>query len=102
MGQPTSVYVIGMRNGPCKVGISDNPGARLGALQTGCPFELVLFGHREFPSRAHARALEVAIHDFLAEHRVSGEWFDIDPYSIISGLNETADRFHRIGQNGAH
>ena len=54
----------------CKIGYSKNPKARLAALQTGMPYQLVMDciiegGHK----------LERELHQRFSEYQVRGEWF---------------------------
>jgi hypothetical protein len=53
----TYLYVIGRHQGPVKIGISRDPSARLGSLQTGCPFKLDLLHKAALPSRVDAERL---------------------------------------------
>lgn len=76
------VYVIASFNidgspGPIKVGLSDNPKARLRQLQTGSPFRMELVAVFSFPNREIARAVEAAFHQAQKKWKTSGEWFDL-------------------------
>jgi|SRR4051794_10521907 hypothetical protein len=62
-----------------KIGISKDPWQRLKDLQTGNPFELVLFAVARVGTYATARALELAVHVTLAPFRLVGEWFNVTP-----------------------
>ncbi len=57
-----------------KVGYTKgDPRFRLRQLQTGCPTKLVLLGW--FPGDLED---EKSLHDDLAEHRLTGEWFAVN------------------------
>ncbi len=58
-----------------KIGISTHIGRRLNALQTANPEKLDLIA--KFVGTA---ADEAAIHQILAEYRLSGEWFAFGPW----------------------
>lgn len=78
------VYVIavgdrGEARAPVKVGLADDPEARLRNLQCANPEPLTLWARIEAPNREIARALERAFHDTQAPKRRRGEWFDIEP-----------------------
>lgn len=63
-----------------KIGYSNNPYARLTALQTANPQELKIVAL--FPV-ASGKALEQLIHSQLESHKVSGEWFDAPLIQIL-------------------
>lgn len=68
---PSSVYFARRASdGAIKIGTSTNVGRRLAALrsQHGCAVELL-------STELGGRARETEIHDALADHRLSGEWF---------------------------
>ena len=67
----------GEEEGNCyvKIGITNDPLARLAKLQTGCPLELILIGTVK-PRKVSARALEQALHQLYSHLRVYGEWFN--------------------------
>lgn len=55
----------------CKVGVADDPYARLRALQTGNPRRLSIYAVMRGSKRD-----EVTIHAVFARRRLVGEWFD--------------------------
>jgi hypothetical protein len=69
------VYVIGTELADrVKIGFtSGDPRARLKALQTGCPDELVVIA-----TEVGSQSLERNLHERFAEKRVRGEWFRVD------------------------
>jgi hypothetical protein len=81
-------------DGPVKIGISENPAARIRSLQTGCPRPIELFWCMEFQSRGGALRAERAAHHALGDARLVGEWFDVDP--------DFADRYVRWVISEAH
>lgn len=64
---------------PVKIGISSDPEKRIATLQTANPNPLVLLCAFATPDRTMAKMLESAFHQVMAEHRLAGEWFDIQP-----------------------
>lgn len=68
------IYFIGTGDGPIKIGFSNDPLARLRALQTASPYPLKLLATtRGGPKK------EAEYHTRFAEHRMSGEWFSPHP-----------------------
>lgn len=67
------VYIIGPRNGPYKIGYSENPSKRLADLQIGNHQKLVM--HFEYQSD-QARDIELTLHRNLRKRQIIGEWFD--------------------------
>jgi len=82
----TSVYVIGRRGGPCKVGVSTDPMKRLASVQTGCAIPVEVWGYCTFSSRFVARRFERAAHKAMSERRMSGEWFNVEPEEAIRAI----------------
>lgn len=72
------IYAIGRSQGPVKIGVSSNPQARVGQIQTGCPFKVVLLHSAALPSRGEAETQEVIIHGVYEDRRIIGEWFKMD------------------------
>lgn len=58
-----------------KVGLADDPIARLMGLLTGCPFEPVILAACALPNRAIAAKVECALHRAFDEWHLRGEWF---------------------------
>lgn len=66
------VYLIGSPDvRTVKIGVSDEPEARLEDLQTGSPVRLLLLW-----KTPGGQGLESALHAYFAPYRVHGEWFD--------------------------
>ena len=69
-----------------KFGVSgfQSPGHRLGQLQTGCPYELVVRATASWPDREEFR-----IHRYLQELHVRGEWFRFGPrtYAVLEAMD---------------
>jgi len=83
-GRDGHVYIVCHKDGeslvgPVKVGITYNVKSRLKSLQTGNPRQLVVFNYLVVPGKDIARDLEEGFHHTQREHRLAGEWFDIDP-----------------------
>lgn len=85
------VYVIAhVRDGepvaPVKVGISNNVAARLATIQTSCPGDLRLMHAIGMPHLQIAKEMEGCFHQLQREHRLRGEWFDLDPWQALGWL----------------
>jgi hypothetical protein len=76
--RPVHVYVIASSAGGVKIGIAENPHVRLRDLQVGSPHRLRLELSVAAPSREIARAAERRCHTALADHHMSGEWFEVE------------------------
>lgn len=81
----TFVYVIGGSEGSLKVGISEDPGARLKALQTAHPTGLEIHYLTTVPQAA-PRQIEAAVHLALRKWRRRGEWFSCPPAIAIGAV----------------
>lgn len=78
------VYVMATRRAgrlvsPVKVGVSDDPEARLRTLQYGYPYELVLLAARKCSDRELALNFEESFLHGAGDCRLRGEWIDGDP-----------------------
>jgi len=62
--------VLDRRTKSVKIGISNDPDARLKGLQTGSAHDLEMIGHV-----AGSFAAEASCHAALADHSLNGEWF---------------------------
>ena len=80
------IYVIGPAHGMQKVGLATDPRTRLSALQTACPFELVLHACVAVPF-AEARAVEGRAHQLLAASRARCEWFETTPAAAVAAIH---------------
>jgi len=95
------VYIIGQLSsayevvGPVKIGISNNPIARMQSVQTGSPSRLVLVSRYCFWKRAHAMAVERCFHNTCDAHRLEGEWFDINPDAAVALMEANVYAFVR-------
>jgi T5orf172 domain len=63
---------------PSKIGIANNPRARIATFQTAAPFRLSLFGAVLMP-RHNASICERLIHEHMQADRLHGEWFSVHP-----------------------
>lgn len=68
-------YMIQKGYGSVKIGVSDDPQARLKSLQTGNHGRLYLIASFPFDSRMQAEAMERELHARFTEDRLKGEWF---------------------------
>jgi hypothetical protein len=89
---PRSHYLS--KSGAVKIGITSNPNARILQLQTGHPERLLLVHSFGFPDRWQASSIERAVMEVAADHRLSGEWFDI-PWTraVLIGAVNSVTRF---------
>lgn len=67
-----------------KIGFSKDPRKRIRELQTGSSRKLAIMGWIE----SRDRSLESALHRKYEQHRLSGEWFSIEPADILEELKE--------------
>jgi hypothetical protein len=72
-----SVYVVGSKDRPVKIGRAKNVNCRLVGLQTGSPDELFVLGSHGKMTRDEAIAIERSVHELLKDRRLRGEWFDV-------------------------
>ena len=82
------VYVIcrienGVKTGPVKVGMASDPDQRIQGLQTACPFKIGRVFYFACPTKEIARELERSFHQVQKEHRLHGEWFNLDPMTAV-------------------
>jgi|GEM_PF-3139826 hypothetical protein len=99
-GDKGRVYVIGCDVG-CKIGwTSKDPRGRVRALQTGNPYPIHLVGSVE-----GTLEMEAAAHRRFEDYRMSGEWFDVNPFDALMWLiydermyrRRPARKFHPSG-----
>jgi hypothetical protein len=76
--------------GPVKIGMSNNPQARLQDIRPCSPLGLGLAHIRELPNRIAARRLEMATHNILREHHLDYEWFGVDVHTAIDAIEEAS------------
>ncbi len=94
-GPTCHVYLVGFRSpdgrlsGPVKVGITTDVEKRLKSIQTGSPRRLFLGAYLSTPNREIALAMESCFHEIFDAHRMSGEWFDMEPAIALKGLCDT-------------
>ena len=86
------LYVIGPKEGPYKLGYSENPAKRLQQFQTGHPETLVLHYMTEVRTE-RVQELEKALHKNNNHHRVRGEWFDMPLDDAIAEVNFVRIRY---------
>lgn len=94
-GGPTSrhVYVIAcVKSGEplCKVGIASSPERRVRQLSTASPYPLSLV----MAARTrHPELAEVLAHSCLAEVRLNGEWFAVDPELACEVVRQSVEAY---------
>jgi hypothetical protein len=71
----TYLYFIQRGCGSIKIGVSDDPQARLAQLQTGAEKQLRIIATFPMESREAAFAMEGDLHRKYDHLRMSGEWF---------------------------
>lgn len=86
-GKPHYVYFIGGESGPVKIGTSQNPRARLRAVQCHHPYPLSILA--TVPGGVE---VERGLHKRFADHRLNGEWFErhIDIIAEINAAREAS------------
>ena len=83
--KPEYVYLMeAVGGGWVKIGRSHDPFGRIAALQTGCPYPIVLkvCFHCE-----NAADVEWRLHNLCKAHRGQGEWFEIDSVTVRAMLS---------------
>ena len=83
------VYVIIGAHGLCKIGISNDPDARIATLRTSSPYALDL---AYVTPAQDAFAVEQEAHQMLWRFRANGEWFGVTPMVAIRAVQEAAAR----------
>lgn len=82
---------------PIKIGISNNPDARLQQLKTACPIPIALLAKLKCPNRDFALELEKTMHNSFASRRIHHlEWFEAPPWEAV----EHACRCYRAMASG--
>jgi len=72
----SKVYVAAAdEEGPCKIGVSIDPAARISSLQTGNPARLSIVHSVE---TVGTPLTESRVHEYLKDARILGEWFDVN------------------------
>jgi hypothetical protein len=87
----TFVYIIshaslGGLAAPVKVGITKSLGSRLASLQTGNSRQIEVAFHFVLASRQDAVFAEAEFHREMAQFRLRGEWFDMEPLYALEVL----------------
>jgi len=72
----------------CKIGITNNINGRLSMINTCNPSKVELVGLATYDNRWIARKSEKAIHKFLKDKRVKGEWFLLSNEDIYISFGE--------------
>lgn len=85
--QSTYVYFIAAGSTPIKIGVSNDPAARLRDLQTAHYQKLHLLYTIECADRAQAFELETAFHRWYDEAHIQNEWYGISPKKIADDIH---------------
>lgn len=83
-----------------KVGLTNDPAARLRTLQTGLPEALTMPYLVVLPKREQAVRLEKSLHRQMADRRVRGEWFRIDIEDAIAIAERSSGRMRPYAMRG--
>ena len=87
------VYVMAMKDGPIKIGISIDPTRRLDQVRAQTVGEIGLVAQWRHGS---SHAVEQAAHKILADRRAYGEWFSVDVYTAFDAVAEIAAKGARL------
>jgi hypothetical protein len=87
------IYVIRDDHGLLKIGISNNPNARLAQLKTASAVPLAIAYAGAL--RCDGFAIESATHETLNRYRAEGEWFDCPIDLAVAAIGAAA---HRLGE----
>lgn len=87
-GLSAYVYVIAPAdaNRPIKIGVARDVNRRLAALQTAWHEPLSIKHTTYFDHRTDALTAEKAVHAALEDHRMRGEWFEIEDHEAVKIL----------------
>lgn len=80
------VYVISEDGGPVKIGYARNAFWRLIQLQIGNPRKLEMRGVIWCEERSMAARLEKLTKAEFVSRNIRGEWYDVDPQTVIDFL----------------
>lgn len=78
-----------------KIGIAKNPHRRLAAIQTSCPFDLVIFYKRRRVRRELAVNEERFFHAFFRDKHCRGEWFRLDQADLQRVMRSPGDQYEQ-------
>lgn len=82
------IYVVaaqvkGVVCSPIKIGITDDPVARMGAMQCNNHLKLVIHQNWWLPDRDVAKRAEKNFKLHNEAHNIRGEWYDMDPDDAV-------------------
>lgn len=92
----TATHVKGLyivKAGPAvKVGVTTNISARLGVLNTNCPYQIWLYTFVPFWGEHE----EAVLHSWLESERIKGEWFAFSEHTkeTINSVKDTVRKIH--------
>ena len=84
------VYVIECGQNKTKVGVSNDPGSRLLALQTANPSRISIYFTLPCISSRLAYKIENRAHAILVDRRLTGEWFSCSASEAVLAVAEAA------------
>ena len=89
------VYVMSLTKGegPCKIGMSRNLTQRRKAMQTYNWQKVKLHYKMECSSSSRMKRLEALVHMELSEHRLRGEWFNLDAKKCEEAIKSVARKY---------
>ena len=87
---------------PCKIGVSIDPVYRLTQLQTSHWLKLRIYNEFWLSSQTEAFAVEAAMHRFLRDTALLGEWFGVDGPSAVEAISQTMTKIkvHTLDNKG--
>ena len=86
------VYVIGVRGGAMKIGITSNIDSRLATLQNGHAEKLKLYYFSDELPDGMARAVERDCHKRAGDSRLNGEWFNLGWLEAVDLVKKSVAR----------
>lgn len=83
------LYVLGLPEGPVKVGFTSDPYARWQSIRIASPIDVRMF--RCYETNSYPEPLERSVHALLKEKRVNGEWFNVSGDEATRALLDAAN-----------
>lgn len=104
MSKPAFVYAVGASGTSfVKIGKATDVESRVSSLQTGCPFDLDLWGQAQTWDQRLALQAEATIHRALEPWETRGEWFALHgPIACAVGLMFASRRVRHWSSRTAH
>ena len=83
------VYVIGIKDGPLKIGVSADLVQRKDTLGAQSPYPLTIFAVWQAASRKQAEDIEYAAHSRLSDFHSHYEWFSCPLAAAIDAVKDS-------------